>query len=280
MILSFHPMFVADKNILCAGREPDQNDLAAIQSAQAIILSQGCQPAMYAMARKNCARIFPNLDCRFDYPGKIGQARLFQKEDLRHPKTLIFKNGKELFAGDKGNGLPMRLPFVFKHNWGGEGTGVHFVDSDTKWQKLTSELDQKKSGEDGGFLVQALVPCGNRSLRVAVIGEYFQAYWRVQPDKERFGTNLAQGGIIDHESDPHLRAAGISAVTSFCAKCKINLAGFDLLFETKGENGTWPEPYFLEINYFFGRRGLGGSEHFYDIFEAEAKKWLKKNELA
>lgn len=272
-------MFVADQNIICAGREPDHNDLSAIRSARAVILAQGCQPALYAMARKNCTRIFPNLDCRFDYPGKTGQAQLFQKEAIRHPQTRIFKKIQGLLAAGNGNGLPMKLPFVFKHNWGGEGAGVHFVDSNKRWQKLTFELDQKESGEEDGFVVQAFVPCGNRALRVVVIGEYFQAYWRVQPDTNRFGTNLAQGGIIDHESDPHLMVAGLAAVTSFCAKTKINLAGFDLLFESASGPDSNPEPYFLEINYFFGRRGLGGSECFYAIFEAETKKWLNKISL-
>jgi ribosomal protein S6--L-glutamate ligase len=30
----------------------------------------------------------------------------------------------------------------------------------------------------------------------------------------------------------------------------------------------------LEINYFFGRRGLGGSEAYYKILLAEIQVWL------
>ena len=33
MILSFHPLFEADKNIICAGRAPGAEDLAAIKAA-------------------------------------------------------------------------------------------------------------------------------------------------------------------------------------------------------------------------------------------------------
>ena len=33
MVVSFHPLFEADCNILCAGREPGPGDLAAIRSA-------------------------------------------------------------------------------------------------------------------------------------------------------------------------------------------------------------------------------------------------------
>jgi ribosomal protein S6--L-glutamate ligase len=35
------------------------------------------------------------------------------------------------------------------------------------------------------------------------------------------------------------------------------------------------QPLLLEINYFFGRIGLGGSETFYRILRKEIHKWLK-----
>jgi ribosomal protein S6--L-glutamate ligase len=35
-----------------------------------------------------------------------------------------------------------------------------------------------------------------------------------------------------------------------------------------------PQPLFLEINYFFGRAGLGGSERFYDMLQTEIDNWL------
>jgi ribosomal protein S6--L-glutamate ligase len=38
MILSFHPLISADKNILCAGRNPNNHDLEAIKHADAVIL--------------------------------------------------------------------------------------------------------------------------------------------------------------------------------------------------------------------------------------------------
>jgi ribosomal protein S6--L-glutamate ligase len=57
MILSFHPCFVADKNIICAGRSPDADDLAAIKAADAVVLPQGCYKSLYEMARGNCTNI-------------------------------------------------------------------------------------------------------------------------------------------------------------------------------------------------------------------------------
>lgn len=49
------------------------------------------------------------------------------------------------------------------------------------------------------------------------------------------------------------------------------MAGFDLLFSSERKNRT---PLFLEINYYFGRRGQGGSERFYEILIAEIEKWI------
>ena len=90
MIVSFHPLFEADKNIICAGRDPDADDLVAIKKASAVILSQGCRQSLYEMARDNCSHVFPNYDTRFNYPGKIGQTRLFQKYSTAHPHTEIY----------------------------------------------------------------------------------------------------------------------------------------------------------------------------------------------
>ena len=65
MIVSFHPLFEADKNILCAGREPDADDLKAIKAAKAVILPQGCRQSLYEMARDNCQHVFPDYAARF-----------------------------------------------------------------------------------------------------------------------------------------------------------------------------------------------------------------------
>ena len=94
MILSYHPCSEADKNIICAGRNPDDDDLALIQAADALILPQGCYESLYQMARGNCPNIFPDYDVRFRYPGKIGQVRLFQETDVAHPKSLICQTMK------------------------------------------------------------------------------------------------------------------------------------------------------------------------------------------
>jgi len=45
----------------------------------------------------------------------------------------------------------------------------------------------------------------------------------------------------------------------------------DVIFSAKIED---PDPMLLEINYFFGRKGLGGSEAYYQILLAEIQSWI------
>lgn len=273
MIVSFHPCFEADTNILCAGRKPDQNDSAAMRSAEAVILPQGCRQALYRMAKQNCAHVFPNYDARFEYPGKTGQAKLFQALKAPHPRTWVFddtRHFKHCGQGVTGAGFPL----VFKLDWGGEGDTVFLLRADSDLaQALSTAAAYERSGQTG-FILQSYIPDSNRTLRVAVIGETQVAYWRIQDNSDVFGTSVAHGARIDTESDPHLRQQALNLTRKFCRQSRINLAGFDLIFDPSLGMKNDPQPLMLEINYFFGRNGLGGSARFYGLLQAEIDHWL------
>jgi len=267
MIVSFHPCFGADKYILCAGRKPDDNDLAAIKAADAVILSQGCNEELYKMASKNCSNIFPNYEAKFKYPGKIGQAHLFQETNVSHPKSETFEKVDSLPEN-----LPFDFPFVFKFDWGGEGYGVFLITSPEEFKDaIQKALNFERAGHMG-FLIQEYIPSQGRSLRVVVIGQKFISYWRVQKNTEEFYSSLANGAYLDFDSDPDLQEAAVKSAKHFCKMTGINLAGFDFLFSSEA---VIKEPFFLEINYYFGRRGLGGSEKYYQILESEIQKWIE-----
>ena len=72
-----------------------------------------------------------------------------------------------------------------------------------------------------------------------------------------------------------LKKEAIKAVEGFCRRTGINVAGFDILFNRTRNPDT---PLFLEINYYFGRRGLGGSLRFYGLLEQAADRWLADGE--
>jgi ribosomal protein S6--L-glutamate ligase len=274
MILSFHPNIVAHKNILCAGRLPNDEDLAAICRAEAVILPQGCSEALYRICRKHCRSVFPNYDVRFDFPGKLGQARLFQEVSAPFPRTYTFDEVSSYHGheGQPGHNHPLGFPCVFKFDWGGEGEEVYLLETDQSLKQLLEKASRLEQRGQKGFLIQEYVPCGGRSLRIVIVGDQLFSYWRRQPDSSAFLANLKAGAVIDHGSDPELQEAGKTAVKDFCSKTGVNLAGFDLLFR---HNEKEANPFFLEVNYFFGRRGLGGSLRYYKLVDKGIERWLE-----
>lgn len=276
MILSFHTCIVSDVNIICAGRPPGDEDVAAIKKARAVILPQGVTEQLYRLCRIHCPHVFPNYDARFDYPGKLGQIRLFQENKVPFPSTVLFSDitaYQKALANGKADTLPFDFPCVLKLNEGGEGEGVFLLkdqkDLDTA---LGQAMQMERSGQKG-FLLQAHIPNEGRTLRVVVIGKQFFSYWRVQDNKDVFQSNLRTGARIDHNLSPELQEAAIASARDFCRRTGINLAGFDFLFP---QDTAEPQPLFLEINYFFGRRGLGGSFKYYRLLERAVEEWLVK----
>ena len=273
MIVSYHPLFEADRNLLCAGRRPDDRDLAAIRAAKAVVLGQGCYQSLYEMARANCAHVFPNYDARFKYPGKLGQIELFRAHTVHHPPTATYP---QLAAFQKKyrqrpNQLPFSYPLVFKFDWGGEGETVYRIDTPEELQTVLRRTAEFEKSGQCGFLLQDFVSSGGRTLRVAVIGRRFESYWRIQPDRFVFHSSLSKGAVIDPGAAPGLQQKAVAAVKDLCQKTGINMAGFDVIFSSEIDD---PEPMLLEINYFFGRKGLGGSEAYYRILQEEIQAWL------
>lgn len=275
MILSFHPMIEGDRNMLCAGRDPGPQDVAAMAEAHAVILPQGCRESLYRAAREHCPRVFPNYDLRFAYPGKSGQVRVFQDLGVPHPRSQVFDSSKafaDWLALTSETSWPP--PLMIKLDHGGEGDGV-FPAADR--EALERILDRLRRSEHAGpinFVVQQYVPSASRSLRVAVIGQQQISYWRVAAGHPQTKVCLSAGGRIDRESDPQLMRAAEAATADFCRQTGVNLAGFDFIFSQDRLVAPSEMPLFLEINYFFGRRGLGGSDGFYLYLAHAVDAWL------
>lgn len=277
-VLSFHPIFQGDHNRLCAGRDPDDEDLAAIKRAGAVILPQGCRATLYQVAARHGKRIFPNYDARFAYPGKIGQSRLFEETGVPHPLSLRYTDTADFIRRHSEGNSPVGRPAAIKLDWGGEGDGVFPVAHDRDLANVLNHLQVIENTGQRGFIVQQWIPTGGRSLRVVVTGHLIEAYWRNMPTETSGPVNLARGAQIDRTSDPHLIRSAESAVAAFCRQTAINLAGFDILFSTDPSVADTGTPLFLEINYFFGRRGLGGSEAYYRRLIQAIEHWLQNGD--
>ena len=272
MILSFHPMHVGDENRIVAGRPANEADRAAIARADAVILPQGCREDLYRLVADQGKPMFPDYRARFHYPGKCGQAILFKETGVTTPDTFVYSDTRHFREKTRnGTTLPFPFPLVVKLDCGGEGETVFFANDDSVFQTLIDRISDFEESHQAGFLIQEFIPSGNRCLRVGVIGNQIDAYWRVQPDPAGFATALSRGGHIERQADPTLEDKARRAIRHFCDQTGIDLAGFDLLFDCRLAD---PPPLFLEINWFFGRSGYGGSDRFYTLLNAAIDDWI------
>jgi ribosomal protein S6--L-glutamate ligase len=270
MILSFHPIIEAHQNIICAGRDPNEADLAAIQAAEAVILPQGCSEALFRMAWMNCPYVFPDLSARFKYPGKCDQIRLFQNLGLAYPETQTYDHVAQFHPSKLG----IDFPAVVKLDWGGQGETVFKVDSASELSQVLERVAAFEQSGQSGFLIQRFIPTHHRCLRVALIHTQTIIYWRIQKPDHPFGTSVAKGAAIDHNVNQEVKAAVQPMVQRLRHSTGLQLAGLDYIFDSTDFRTGRLKPLILEINYFFGRSGLGGSEAYYRMLEDEVDKWL------
>jgi ribosomal protein S6--L-glutamate ligase len=268
-VLSMHPVIGADTFYWDRGVW-DKNLFRAIEKAHAIILPQTVEKELYCLCTKICPNVFPNYDLRFQWEGKTGDTLAFWAYGVRHPHTLVFPRvetllGEHSSMEHKVPELPP-YPFVLKGAHSGEGRQVWLIENGAELAAKLQTLLQFELHGSSGFVIQEYFPALERDLRVVVIGNQVISYWRTA---QGFLHNVAQGGAIDAESDQDLQAAGREKTRHFCRRSGINLAAFDLVFPA-GE----VEPLFLEINYTFGRTGIGGSERFYTLLRGAVDEWL------
>ena len=269
-ILSMHPVIEADTFYWDRGVW-DKKLFDIIKKAYAIILPQTVERELYCLCTKMCSNVFPNYDQRFKWEGKIGDTLAFWTYGARHPYTLVFPK-VETLVGDHPHmdqqvpELPP-YPFVLKGANGGEGRRVWLIENAEELAAKLHVLLQFELQGKSGFVIQEYIKALEKDLRVVVIGSRVFSYWRTS---QVFLHNVAQGGEIDPESDQSLQKMGREKVRQFCRVSGLNLAAFDLVYPP-GET----EPVFLEINYTFGRIGLGGSENFYTLLQNAVDQWLQ-----
>ncbi len=277
MILSFHPCFDADFNVILGSRLMNDKDLELIRQADAVILPQARPQDIYDACRKIGVRSFPNCDVRFRYPGKIGQSLLFEDLGLLHPETLrwptVYKC-REAYpdAADS----PHELPFMIKDDKSHEAEGVFFVENRAFFCEALDFLEKREGSGLSGFVTQSFIQSDGNVLRAVIIGKKIVTYWKRPKESRQVITTISRGAVIDHEWMPELQEKGRAAAQALSEKAGIDLAAVDFVFPFSEEE---PEPFFLEINYYFGRRGLGGSEKYYQILFQAVREWLKEEDM-
>ena len=271
MILSFHPCFVADAQIILTDRKLSGEDRRLIQAADAIILPQACSLPLYKACVNSKAHVFPDNALRFKYPGKVGQSSLFEKLKIPHPVTKRWPSVRQFRDYLKAeNGPPQEMPFFLKEDKSHEGDGVFFVSDKTSLEAALMRLE--KIGPDG-FISQELIPSGGNALRAVVLNKRIITYWKKADPSHGFIATVSHGSRVDEMWEPALQEKGRAQAEWICEKTGINLAAFDFVFNL---DHRCPKPFILEINYYFGRRGLGGSLRYYRLLLKAIKEWLKE----
>ena len=269
MILSFHPCFVADAQIILADRKLSAEDRRLIQSADVIILPQTCSLALYEACANSKAHVFPDYELRFKYQGKVGQSDLFEKLEIPHPATERWPSVKKFrdYLKDE-NGPPHEMPFFLKADKSHEGDGVFLVTDKKSLDKALARL--KKTGSNS-FISQNLIHCQGDVLRTVVLHKRIITYWK--RENHAIISTVSHGARVDKKWKPALQEKGRAQARWISEKTGINLAAFDFVFNPDQPE---PQPLILEINYYFGRRGLGGSLRYYRFLLKAIQEWLKE----
>ena len=162
-------------------------------------------------------------------------------------------------------------PFLFKEDKSHEGNGIFFLEDERGLDAALSQLEVRERSGSKGFVSQDYIPCGGNVLRAVIMGKRMVTYWKRPGDPKAVITTLSRGARPDHDWRPELQRKGKIQARRLSAKTGINLAAVDFVFPDLSHD---PEPHFLEINYYFGRRGLGGSETYYGLLYAAVRDWV------
>jgi ribosomal protein S6--L-glutamate ligase len=272
MILSFHPCFVADVQIILGDRTLNSDDFALIREAGAIILPQSCTLELYESCRNSSAILFPDYRARFKYPGKVGQSLLFKELKCPHPETTRWPSVEKFRkAYLKTEDFPHEIPFLLKADKSHEGEGIYLVGDRRALESSLENLRRLEKSGSSGFVSQDLIPSGGNVLRVVIVGRRMIAYWKRPEKPGQTITTIGRGAKIDKDWKADLQEKGKIWAQEFSVATGINLAALDFVFRLARPD---PQPLFLEVNYYFGRQGLGGSLNYYGLLYDALREWL------
>lgn len=275
--MSFHPCIVGDTQIILGDRHLNGDDLSLIREAKVILLPQGCSPELYRACRNGAALLFPDYRARFDFPGKTGQALLFKKMKCPHPGTMSWPSVEKFReAFGEFEDLPHGKPFLIKTGRGHEAEGVYVISDREDLETCLEGLSRAEKEGSSGFISQVLIPSQGNVLRTVILGRNIITYWKRPGKSGQVITTISHGARIDKTWRPELQEKGRIKAREFSALSGIDLAAIDMVFSlTEPE----PQPFFLEINYYFGRRGLGGSLNYYRLLFEAVQEWLAEKGL-
>lgn len=261
--VSFYPRIPLEENLSLFDPLMDPGVRNLIKQAAGVLLPTYTPPWRYSEIKGLAREWFPRLDTRFEYAGKIAQIRLFRRIGVRCPETLVFVDCDRLLSYFARFGSPWGYPLVLKGDKGGGGSTVYPIHSPEEMPQQVARLPRQEP-----VLLQKMVDHGGKDLRVVLYGDRAVSYFRVGGGQ--FYNNVCRGGRIEHHLWPEQNRIGRQAVLAFSRRAAIDIAGFDLMFSDDGS------PLFIEINFHFGRKGLGGFAGHQDLLRQAFQRWRQR----
>ena len=260
--LSLHHQFRLDEN-LPALAPLDEQSRTLIRNAAGVLMPKYFSPSRHRLMADLARTFFPDLSARYCYRGKAQQIRLFEELGVPHPRTLVYTHPCEAVQAFRQNGAPWGYPCVLKGDSGGGGAKVFRLADEQDFRNRIGDLPA-----DEPVLVQECIDHGGMDLRVVLMGRQVQSYFRVGQDG--FYNNVSKGAGIHPDLFPERQHKGRTMALGLAREVGIDLAGFDILFPVQGD------PLFLEINFLFGRKGLGGMQGYREMFRRAVEDWIQR----
>ncbi len=269
-IVSYHTGLQAEVNLALISQRPlERSDALALIGAGAVLLPQACRPDLWALAAACGAPLFPRPAAHLSLDGKVGNRRLFSGLGLPQPQSVEFASLERAVAAWQGGHPAVRglgAPLVAKGAGDGMGRNVFLVRDSDELAALAGRLETGCVHGPAGLILQRYLP-GASEMRVVLLGTDCLAYWH-EPAPGEFRANLSQGGGWTSEGPAAELQAGLALARRLQAAAGMDVAGVDVIFPPGGE------ALLLEVNFYFGRQGLGGSENYLSLYLQSVRAWL------
>lgn len=257
--VSLHHQISLDENLPPIG-PLDAWASRLIAGAAGVLMPKYCPPGRYGQVARLAKSHFPHLAPRYAYRGKARQIILFRRLGIAHPRTVLYASPEE--AERNSGDCPLALPFVLKGDTGGGGSAVFPVTSHRAYLDGLAHLPQNEP-----VLVQEWIENAGKDLRVVLMGSRVKSYFRVGGDS--FYNNVSKGARVDHGLQPDKQGEGRRLAIKVARKTRIDLGAFDIMFPVGGG-----PPLVVEINFQFGRKGLGGLRGYERMFHSAVREWM------
>lgn len=260
--VSLHHQIRLDENLPALG-PLDANAVALISGAAGVLMPKYGSPTRYHQVAMIAKSHFPRLAARYAYRGKARQTVLFRALGIPHPRTVIYQTPDNATTELENNPSPIPLPFVLKGDSGGGGSAVFPIRSLDECMECLARLPRNEP-----VLVQEWIKNNGRDLRVVVMGRQVVSYFRVGADA--FYNNVSKGARIDFDLLPETQEVGRQQASALAQRLEIDLAAFDVMFPARGG-----APFVVEINFLFGRKGLGGLKGYERMYRKALHDWMR-----